>query len=371
MSSWGVTSSWDLSEGLPAPGVFHLGARPGSATTLSLKTHLEVSSICVFVLCLHVSVTAEFWVCSYSRVLVFVVAPSWVEHLGRRWGSVSIGRPARGSPTVLPWEKSQEVRRDPRDSWEIPNWVPVRIRWLSWIGEKTSPPRHLYFQSDFCLCVLGFYFMLLVTLTMGLLWVWLQMTGLKLGMEDTICQWRLGKDHGRLFAPQSGWCFCRLAPPEGTFDLTIIWDLLLFICLWWAHRNFCLNQFSFVVISWWLLVFCFVRTSVFCLLIFWLPFCVTKCYFSYFRPLFSGLFFCFLTIPLELLVSSCYRSSLLLRKYRIPLEARNNVPDIDRRPSLLPVDFNTPEGRECYKSYTRLEWWVFEGLKNALPIWLK
>lgn len=62
--------------------------------------------------------------------------------------------------------------------------------------------------------------------------------------------------------------------------------------------------------------------------------------------LFSGLTSFILTSPLEMLVSSCYRSSLLLRKYRILLEPRKNVPDSDGRPSLLPVDFNMPDGRE-------------------------
>lgn len=48
-----------------------------------------------------------------------------------------------------------------------------------------------------------------------------------------------------------------------------------------------------------------------------------------------------------MLVSNCYRSSLPPRKDGILLEARKNVPDTDGRPSLLPVDFKTPKGREC------------------------
>ncbi|EDM05817.1 rCG33163 [Rattus norvegicus] len=67
----------------------------------------------------------------------------------------------------------------------------------------------------------------------------------------------------------------------------------------------------------------------------------------------------------------CYRSSLPLRKDGILLEARKNVPDMDGRPSLLTVDLNTPEGRECSRSATRLQRWVSEGLENAPPIWLR
>jgi len=37
------------------------------------------------------------------------------------------GRRARGSPIELLWEMSQDVR-EPRDAWEIPVWVPVRIQ---------------------------------------------------------------------------------------------------------------------------------------------------------------------------------------------------------------------------------------------------
>ncbi|EDL83879.1 rCG22859 [Rattus norvegicus] len=88
------------------------------------------------------------------------------------------------------------------------------------------------------------------------------------------------------------------------------------------------------------------------------------------EPLFPR-FSCFLTIPFEMLVSNCYRSSLPLRKDGILLEAKKNVPDMDRRPSLLTVDLNTPEGRECSRSATRLQGWVSEGLENAPPIWLR
>jgi len=71
------------------------------------------------------------------------------------------------------------------------------------------------------------------------------------------------------------------------------------------------------------------------------------------------------------LYSQDYRSSLPPRKDRILLEARKINPDMDRRLSLLTVDLNTPEGRECSRSATRLQGWVSEGLENAPPIWLR
>lgn len=90
------------------------------------------------------------------------------------------------------------------------------------------------------------------------------------------------------------------------------------------------------------LCFCFyLHFWFFCLLIFWLSFWVTECFCPLQWTSISWPSSCFLTIPLEILVNSCYR------KYRILLEARKNVPDTDGRPSLLPVGFNTPEGREC------------------------
>lgn len=70
--------------------------------------------------------------------------------------------------------------------------------------------------------------------------------------------------------------------------------------------------------------------------------CVTECYLSFMADLYFLDSSFFLTNPHEMFV----RSSLLLRKYRILLEARNNVPDMDGRPSLLPVDFNMPDGKE-------------------------
>jgi len=72
-----------------------------------------------------------------------------------------------------------------------------------------------------------------------------------------------------------------------------------------------------------------------------------------------------------MLVSNCYRSSLPPRRDRILLEARKNVPDMDGRSSLLTVDFNTPEGRDCSRSIARLQGWVSKGLENAPPIWLR
>jgi len=68
---------------------------------------------------------------------------------------------------------------------------------------------------------------------------------------------------------------------------------------------------------------------------------VTECYLTSLADLYflvSLLFF--LTSPLEMPFTSCYR------KYRILLDARNYVPDKDGRPSILPVDFNMPDGRE-------------------------
>jgi len=115
--------------------------------------------VCVWVLCQLNSGSVfarEFWSSAFAVTLI----SGWEGgSCLRREASVS-GRRAWGSLIALPWEMSQEVRRDPRDTWQISIWVLVRIRWFSWIGEKTCPTGHLYFQSGFCLCVLGLCFVL-------------------------------------------------------------------------------------------------------------------------------------------------------------------------------------------------------------------
>jgi len=136
VSSWGIASSRDLSEGLPAPGVFHLGACPGSATSLISEDPLggEIASVSLSVsLCF---VPAKLWVCIcyFGSVFAhefwssgFAVACLWLRREARVSGSclrsdTSVsGRCARGSPIVLPREMSQEVWGNPRDAWEIPS----------------------------------------------------------------------------------------------------------------------------------------------------------------------------------------------------------------------------------------------------------
>ncbi|EDM02632.1 rCG62088 [Rattus norvegicus] len=71
-----------------------------------------------------------------------------------------------------------------------------------------------------------------------------------------------------------------------------------------------------------------------------------------------------------MLVSNCYRSSLPPRKDGILLEARKSVPEMDRRPSVLPALFRRLKVGSA-RSAARLQGWVSEGLENAPPIWLR
>lgn len=137
------------------------GLVPGLVTTLVSKDPLggETLSVC---LCLCVFVTAEFRFCTGSVFLDlgFQLLTSWEETEG------VISRRAR-SPIAAPGEILGNEKR-PRDTWEIPIWVLVRIRKFSWIGGTVCPLCCLYFWNGF-VCLGGDEHLFVCVSSVGLL----------------------------------------------------------------------------------------------------------------------------------------------------------------------------------------------------------